>query len=362
MFQYAVTRMIDAELTHISPAEAPYSDRSAYSDARALVFPAANHLRPGADWTGLNNYLNAAKIPLVVFGLGAQAPDREGEAATIEALKTDTHVRRLVDILREKAVLVTVRGPFSQAVCAELGLPDVDPLGCPSVFLNPDPALGAGLSARFAALKTRTVAPRLAITAAAPFEIRDDPAKRELERRMFSWLRNTDGLYVQQSGGVSAMKATDGHWYDLDAETLHAIAGILAPQASALDVWALLARQGRFYTSAPDWISAMSDRELVLGTRLHGTMAALAAGAPAAIITHDSRTSELAATMHLPQVAMQQVMASPTLAAATAHIHFDGAAFDQWRAITAARMVAVCSRIGLPLKAPISALAGGDLP
>lgn len=358
MFQYAVTRMIDAELTHISPAETPYADTSAQARAGALVFPAANHLRPGADWTGLNNYLDGAKIPLVVFGLGAQAPGPEGEAATISALKTDAHVRRLVDILREKAVLVTVRGGFSQSVCAELGLHDTLPLGCPSVFLNPDRGLGAGLSARFEALTAGAITPRFAMTAAAPFEIRDDPPKRELERRLFSWLRDADGHYIQQSGGVSAMKAADGRWYDLTAQTLRAIAEVLAPQMGLLEFWALLARQGRFYTSAPEWIGAMTGRDLVLGTRLHGTMAALAAGTATAIIAHDSRTSELASTMHLPRLTMQQAMASPTLASALGDIRFDGTAFDRWRAATAARMLAACNRIGLPLSAPVRALAG----
>ncbi|KKM99981.1 hypothetical protein LCGC14_1142440, partial [marine sediment metagenome] len=109
MFQYAASRIIDAPITHISPAETPYSDTSALQTARALVFPAANHLRVGADWTGLNNYLDRAGPPLVILGLGAQSPRIGGEAETIAALKADPHVRRMVDILRDKAIFVSVR-------------------------------------------------------------------------------------------------------------------------------------------------------------------------------------------------------------------------------------------------------------
>ncbi|MFT7057527.1 MAG: hypothetical protein ACJASV_000025 [Pseudorhodobacter sp.] len=365
MFQYAATQLIDADLTHISPAETPYSDTSALSRAQALVFPAANHLRLGADWTGLNNYLGNCKRPLVIFGLGAQAPGPEGESATIAGLKTDPHVRRLVDILREKAVLVTVRGQFSRRACEELGLTGTLALGCPSVFLNPDPEMGQKLAVKLAGLQQDQAqgqfAPRFALTAAAPFEIRGDAPKQDLERRLFAWARAADGFYVQQSGGLSSMKAADGHWYDLELQTLHSIAAVLAPNVTPLEVWAYLARQGRFYSSAPDWIAAMGACNLVLGTRLHGTMAALAAGTLAAIITHDSRTSELADTMHLPQLSMADAMASPHLGDALGRIRFDGAAFDAWRGRAAAQLLAACDHIGLPLTGPIQTLAGRAL-
>jgi polysaccharide pyruvyl transferase WcaK-like protein len=157
------------------------------------------------------------------------------------------------------------------------------------------------------------------------------------------------------------MKSADGHWFDLTPEAMRMIATILAPKTDPLDFWALLARGGRFFSSAPDWITAMMGRDLVLGTRLHGTMAALAAGTPAAIITHDSRTSELATTMHLPRLTMPQVMASPTVDAALGQISFDGLAFDQWRRIAAAQMVDACTKIGMPLAAPLKALAQGGV-
>lgn len=366
MFQYASSQIIDAPLTHAGLSEGGYGNQPALKAAAALVFPAANHLRTGADWTGLNNYLERVKLPLVILGLGAQSPKIGGEAETIAALKADAHVRRLADILRDRAVFISVRGTYSQAVCAELGLDRVQVLGCPSALLHPDPTLGQILQTRLAGLRARLAEgggaggdpwqPRLALTAAAPFEIRGDAPKRDLERRLFDWTVAAGGLYVQQSGGVAAMQAANGQWHAIESGTRRSIQAVLAPDMDPVDFWAFLARQGRFYLGAPEWCTAMAGCDLVLGTRLHGTMAALTAGRPGVIISHDSRTGELAETMHLPQLAMEDVRTAETLGQAVARIRFDGAAFDGWRMRTAQAMTAAFDGLGIPVAAQVRRL------
>ncbi len=360
MFQYAATRVIDGALTHISPAFTPYADTAALRPARALIFPAANHLRAGADWTGLNNYLEGCNKPLVILGLGAQSPHIGGERETIAALRRDAHVRRMADILRERAVLITVRGPFSALACEALDLSEVEVLGCPSALLNPDPNLGRAIEAQLAALPERIAQgqARLAVTAAAPFEVQARPTLLELERKLFAW--SGEGLYVQQSGGVEAIRAATGGWPRVGEQARRSIARILAPDLPVEAVGARLSRTGRFFTSAPDWIAAMADCDLALGTRLHGAMAALAAGRPGVIVAHDSRTSELAETMHLPQIDMARALAARGLSAAVQAVRFDGARFDRWRSATAVRLSELFLRAGLPPGAHLTALAAHD--
>ena len=363
MFQYAASQIVDAPLIHMSMSETPYNDTTALREARVLLFPAANHLRLGADWTGLANYIGKQPLPVVVLGLGAQSPRLGGERDTIDALRADPQVMRLVDALREKAVFVSVRGPYSQTVCEELGLTGTEVLGCPSALLNPDPAAGQAMAARLAAVRARLAADpaapvRLAVTAAAPFEIRPDPPKRDLERRLVSWAMAADGLYVQQSGGVAAMRAANGQWYTLDRSARSSITAILAPEADGVDFWAFMARAGRFYIGAPAWRDEMRGMDLALGTRLHGNMAAIAAGTPGVIIAHDSRTGELGQTMHLPRLSLEAAMAAPSLAAALEEVAFDPAAFDAWRATTARRLTAVFDRLEIPVNAHVRLLAG----
>ncbi|SMY09231.1 polysaccharide pyruvyl transferase family protein [Flavimaricola marinus] len=361
MFQYAASRIIDAPGRHIGLSDISYTDPRGLEGAQALIFPAANHLRTGVDWSGLNDYLAGADLPLVVLGLGAQATAGATPGQTITALKSAPSVLRMVDILRDRAVFVSVRGAFSQEVCAGLGLDRVEVLGCPSALLNPDPGLGRSLAARLQAAR-QMPSPRIAVTAAAPFEIALDTPRRKLERRLFGWAQDHDGLYVQQSGGLAAMQATSGQWHRISEDDRASIAWVLDPEARSdaagnpHAVWNHLRRHGRFYTSAADWIAEMGPLDVVLGSRAHGTMAALAAGTPGVLIAHDSRTSELAQTMHLPQLDAEAVLGAGTLADALSHVRFDGAAFDRWRTRTAATLTAAFDRLDIPVAGPVRAL------
>ncbi|WP_333825802.1 polysaccharide pyruvyl transferase family protein [Pinisolibacter sp.] len=357
MFQYATTRILDGEMVHLGLSEVDYTDREALKGVEFVVFPAANHLRLGADWTGLNNFLAGTRRRLIIFGLGAQSPKIGGEAETIAALKADPHVRRMVDIFRDQAAFVSVRGEYSRQVCEALGLPDVRVLGCPSALLNPDPTIGRKMEARLKELAARDTPPRFGLTAAAPFEISGDPVKRDLERRLFSWLAGSDGVYVQQSGGQNAIDASNGRWFRISSQVRASIAAILAPDMDLNDFWAFMARAGRFYTSAPQWIHDNAKMEMFIGTRLHGNMAAIAAGTPGVIVAHDSRTDELANTMLLPRIGIAQVEAARDLHDALARIEFDGAAFDRWRASVARELIAALGALGIPVKPNIHDIA-----
>lgn len=360
VFQYATSLMVDAPVTHIGMSETPYSDVPAMQATHKTFVPAANHLRAESNWTGLNNFLAGINKPLIVMGLGAQSPKIGGTAETLEALRGNAQVMRLVDILRERAEFITVRGEYTRQVCAELGLEDVHVLGCPSAMINPDPALGRGLQARLRIAATLET-PRIAVTAAAPFEIREDIPKRDLERKIFGWVMDGNGLYVQQSGGRDAMLATNGRWYEMKRGARASISAVMAPDREPLDIWAFMAKGGRFYTSAPDWRDDMHTMDVCLGTRLHGNMIAIAGGTPGVIIAHDSRTGELGQTMHLPRLDMADVMAATSIRDALHKVHFDGAAFDAWRQQTAQAYVAAFDRMGIPISAHVQALACTDI-
>lgn len=148
IFQLAAARLIAGSVTHVGFSGRTYGDREAFSGLDFLVSPAANHLRSDADWTLLNKFLRQQRAPLVVLGVGAQADADADPALLAPRLRSNPSVGEFVSILRDKAVLVTVRGAFSEAVCHEMGLADVVPIGCPSQFLHASPNLGRDLRAR----------------------------------------------------------------------------------------------------------------------------------------------------------------------------------------------------------------------
>lgn len=352
MFQYACPRLIEGAARHIGLANLPYTDPAALQDARALVFPAANHLRLGADWTGLCAYLDAAQLPLVVLGLGAQAR-RKDMGHMRRALQADLNVGRFAAILRERAVAISFRGDYSASVGQSLGLSG-PVLGCPSWLLNPDPNLGQTLMRQF---KTLADAPlTMAVAAAAPFEIAADPERRAIDQILVQFLHQTDGLYIQQSGGIAALRAARDGGDLLPDNHRASLSAILWPEGQDA-LWPLLKRTGYFPLSAPEWITKLSAVSLVLGSRLHGVMAALAAGRPAALIAHDSRTAETTATMALPSLEADALLNCATVQETLEHIQFDPDHFDQARQNAARGMVDLLQQAGLHPSAHLLGLA-----
>jgi hypothetical protein len=350
MFQYASPLLIDGPARHIGLADIPYGDPHALRGARCLIFPAANHLRLGADWTGLCAFIEAAQLPLVVLGLGAQAGcDNRHEMR--QALRADPNLRRFAAVIRERATGLSFRGAYSAEVGADLGLEGAV-LGCPSWLINPKPDLGAEIEAALRAIESGPIG----LAAAAPFELSGNDTRLSLERGLITLLAQYGGLYTQQSGGVVALRAARDGAGALPENHRASLEALLWPNHGAA-LWDLMERSGYFPLSAPDWITRLRSLSLIIGSRLHGVMAGLAAARPAALIAHDSRTEETITTMHLPHIHADRVMAAQNLAGLAADVQFDGTAFDQARQSTAAMMVTLLQNAGLSASAHLCALA-----
>ena len=330
MFQYAVASMIGGTKHFIGFTGIPYVEAAGCKDGSCLVFPAANHLRTGADWSGLCGFLEQCTVPLVVLGLGAQADSMSDPFATAQALQADASAMRFVKVLRDKATWISVRGEFTAAVCDFLGLRDVDVLGCPSLMLNPHADAGQRIARKLDVAKAKDN-PRIAVTAASPFEIKGSQ-KEELERKLLGLLRVGDGLYVQQSGGESAVAFAMLHFSKLPVSSLLSIRQVLDPSLSLDDFVEFARKKLRIYFNAENWIQAMQSVDLCMGTRLHGNMAATAASTPGCVISHDSRTYELAEGMKLPRLEaapLQNLTETKDLLSA---ISFNADQFDRTRA------------------------------
>jgi hypothetical protein len=345
MFQHAVTQMIADPKIFIGLTGLPYIDAGECKDGSYLVFPAANHLRTGADWSGLCGFFERSKIPLIVMGLGVQAADTSDPKATAEALKADASAMRLVAVLREKAAWISVRGNFTADVCQLLGLDKVDVLGCPSLMLNPHANAGQRIAAKLEAAKNKD-APRMALTAAGPWDIKS-LAKQEIERKLLALLLQHQGLYVQQSGGEAALAFAMLKFDKLPLSALLSFRQILDPSLSLDDMVSFARSKARIFFDAGKWISAMESVDVCIGTRLHGNMAAMAAGTPGCVISHDSRTDELAIEMSLPRLgagAVQDVTDTHDLLEAIA---FNAGRFDEARAAKRANYTRQLTTLGL---------------
>jgi hypothetical protein len=325
-----------------------------------VVFPSANHLRLGANWSGLNKIFEETTAKIVVLGLGAQAPDIGGGRDSLERLAADPGLRAFADVLGRKAAFVGLRGHFSQQVSRRLGLTKIDILGCPSLFINPDAELGRKVSKRLIGLRDKALKSdiKLMIAAAAPFEIRETP-KAGVERVLLDWLSIAQGIYVQQSGGNLVMDFARGRYQTVPLGPLLSMREILAPAMSLDDFIALMRTRQRIYWSAEAWIAAAKTHDLAVGTRFHGVMAGIQAGVPGIFLAHDSRTNEMIESMKLPMLPLSVFEKSPRLADAIDAVSFDGEAFDANRARIASLMTRRLESCGLEVAAYVKSLAAG---
>lgn len=308
------------------------------------VLPMSNQLGPHTDLG--DSCARWERLPqrLVAIGLGVQAAIGEPEVTLPEG------TLRFLRLLRERAPgrmpNVGLRGQFSADVLARAGFADLGvPLGCPSLFLNPEPGLGAILAAR------QAVRPRQIAVCGGHHEWHH---LAWIERRLVALLEASGGSYICQSP-LEMVQACRGDWPALAPETRAGICNYLglADDQQAAD-WFFA--HGVAYTSVPEWMSQMRKADFVVGTRFHGVMLALQVGCPGLCIVHDSRTLELCQTMQVPWVIAGDLPAAFSLDDLLDAARLDPLAFDERRRDLARRYHRFLSSNGIEPVAWLAAL------
>ncbi|MEP5768490.1 polysaccharide pyruvyl transferase family protein, partial [Nisaea sp.] len=133
VFQYAAAKLI-GEPIHLVGTDIPWAPEKIKDSSRVLVIPSANFLREGFDFSGYVDFLERTDLPLVFLGLGAQADDFEKKSF-------DFHpsILRLLDLIRERSPMVSIRGEFTARVLDSFGIDRFAVTGCPSNFINQAP-------------------------------------------------------------------------------------------------------------------------------------------------------------------------------------------------------------------------------
>ena len=272
-----------------------------------FVVPLANAFRPAFEkhLVHLTALIAGLNIPVTVVGVGAQA-GADLDASPLTTM-SDT-VRAFVAAVLERSTSIGVRGEFTKAYLVDLGFPaeSIDVIGCPSLF-----TYGGSLQVHKAKDEIGP-ASRLALNLSpgvpdiGPFSQRHADAYPEL-------------VYVAQ-----------------DREDLELLLyGTALP--GPLDLTTpthmghSLYRQDRMrmFLDGWKWIDFMATRDFVFGTRFHGNVAALLAGVPATLLTHDSRTVELAEYHGIPHRPMGEVVSEKTDACEL----YDAADFSAFNAL-----------------------------
>lgn len=332
-FHFAIDRHLGGD-AHVVDWSAPIEQIN--SGGRVGILPCANQLGPHADYSAFATKFKNLSVPLVAIGLGAQA----GTDAKVPDVPPGTldWVRAIADHAPEDAPNITVRGQFTLEVLAHYGLADrAVVLGCPTLFINPDPALGHLIASNVKEPKRIAVASghqRWKHLAA-------------IEASLARMVTATSGSYVGQSP-LEMLKLTRGEAEMLNFEQLMECRRYACPEMDSAEFVWWSKRHGNVFFDIPSWMEHYRRFDFVVGARIHGVMLGLQAGVPSLCIVHDSRTLELCQTMAVPYVLAKDVVRDGISRESLLKLfHFDADAFDQNRRKLCTTYLAFLERNGI---------------
>jgi hypothetical protein len=252
------------------------------------VLRGSNYVHANMSWGKLGIAIERSRVPVVAFGIGAQAPRYENIALSPET-------ERVLKVISERSHSVGCRGRFTAETLEKLGIRNAVPIGCPSLFRRNDPSLKVRLP-------PKEEIRRIAFTVArgvAGIYCDDQHVAREKQLKAIEDLsRRYDVYLITQS--EKAEKLFYYRMYDRIEEAKTRMRNSAWDLAKLPWLEQLYWSRIFFGTSPAAYESMMAFCDLALGYRLHGNIMALSQGKPTIYHTYDSRTRELVEHFAIP--------------------------------------------------------------
>jgi hypothetical protein len=250
----------------------------------------SNYIHQHMDWENAEPVLSKLRIPVLAFGVGAQAP-------AVGKLQIPESGKRIWQLIGERSTTLGVRGAYTAEVLWEMGVRNLRIVGCPTAFRGNDPEMRielppldavkrVGLTVRREVSKEYSPNVKLYLTRhrdiiktmAARFDTQL-MMQGEVEEKKLLW-----GNMEQKAEAWKTLKRNQwcAEWFfDAEIEKLYA--------------------DKLFYSDAvADYEALVRRKDLVLGYRLHGNLMALANRVPSIYFVYDSRTAEFRDTFDIP--------------------------------------------------------------
>lgn len=269
-----------------------------------LVLPLANMI--SSSWVAHHDLLSALEqltIPIVVMSVGVQIDTEE----QLDTLVMSPAAKRVLDLATNTGTIIGTRGEVTTRALIDRGYMNVKTIGCcPSLYYKP--------------LRIRPLVenPKIAIHLSLGSD-------REKTGNLLSFgVKHADAYILQNEARFlvnkySIPKSEYSQW-TTDADRLKAFENVDIPyeyyndgQITPAELRTWIDTHTEFFTDIDEWISYLEDFDLVVGTRYHGTIAALHAGVPSLLYTIDVRTAELAEYHGIPHAPIQRISSHTTI-------------------------------------------------
>lgn len=271
----------------------------ALKQADCIVLRASNYIHEHMDWTNFLPWLEALEVPVICCGIGAQS------AVRVKMNLPPEHVR-IWKMISERTKSIGVRGVYTAEILNDLGIHNVEVVGCPTLFRSRDPNHH---------LKNTTLEPGQKVSfsmrreTGAGYTV-DSAGFLELQKRLIAKFAEVFDLFLTAHGEVeekaiyyhdpvrmdeAIKKLRDSRWFEGENSKLEQ-----------------LYRSRLFFTTAvatmDDFNRAMTG---TIGYRVHGVLPALSVGTPSILLKYDARSEELAQTLDVPLLDPREAMATP---------------------------------------------------
>lgn len=253
-----------------------------------IVLAAANWINSYEDFGWLADVIERTNLPVFLIGVGAQAP----LDMSIPTISVGT--KRLLDIVAERSTSISARGTFSCEVLNHYGIKSVVATGCPSLLL---------LGPNGPAITQPPKLDRVVLHATRHGFGRCDEMQRFLYSQAMK--HGYDILLQSEAADIYFALGRTNNASIVKKASQAVIDAYGVPDASGVSAY--LRKHGLFFINYPSWINSMKNRSFCLGTRIHGTVAAIIAGIPAVLIAHDARTIEMAQAMNIPYIVASSI-------------------------------------------------------
>ncbi|WP_288130896.1 polysaccharide pyruvyl transferase family protein [Microbulbifer sp.] len=288
VFQYAANSLVDERKLFFSWSDDP---QKINSECRVLIIPCANQLGVHTDYIARSSFLRKIDIPILALGLGAQAGSLGSGSADSLAKKISEGTRSWLQEISLRSKTIFVRGPFTESVCRNLGVENVESFGCPSNLISKDNKLGENFYKNVRSCDPRRVILNLGVYSQGKDNYQDIV---QVERKLIESAGYENVGSVAQAPKDLLEYCEGGEVFDRLKHVFSVGEGKVFPRVSS------------FY-EIDSWRHFLKGFDVSVGTRVHGAILSLQCVQPTVLITHDSRTEELSTLMQLPRVKLRSL-------------------------------------------------------
>ena len=238
----------------------------------------ATHLTTKRDVSYYADLIEKLRMPVFLFSLGIQdyVQDIEGEFVVHPSMQ------RLLRVVSERSAEIGCRGPYTAEILQRTGIPNVRPVGCPTLFF--------GCDRNFQLLKKGYRDP--AIVFHRTFGLQQNlPLMQGIPLIGQDFLDEV--IFVSHPGTDQVLRKRELAEFDKQS------GGALALEH--------IQNHGKFFLNYDEWFSCIGSRGFIFGPRLHGCIVGIVQGIPAVMTARDMRIQELSGFFKIPCLTYDEV-------------------------------------------------------